>query len=176
MTHTNKDFMEQAKIFGKQSSTKTDIISAGEKAIVFVYKGKSDDELDFLRLKRFQQKVSSSRTCVKPGVLPPTSAAARYHSMRVYLQVQQWMGNQMQPVEWGWCEKGGQYIPVLTDKAAAPPNLLKIVRCNCKTGYSNRHCTCKANGLESTNGCGVCRGICKNVNAVLEETEDDTDV
>ena len=54
--------------------------------------------------------------------------------MRVYLQVQQWMGNpsQLQSTEWGWLDKGGRYFPVLTDKAAAPPNLLKIIRCNCK--------------------------------------------
>ena len=71
--------------------------------------------------------------------------------------VQQWMGNpsQLQPTEWAWYEKGGRYFAVLTDKAAAPPNLLKIIRCNCKTGCSSRQCTCRTNGLECTNACGV---------------------
>ena len=50
--------------------------------------------------------------------------------------VQQWMGNpsQLQPTEWAWYGKGGRYFAVLTDKASALPNLLKIIRCNCKNG------------------------------------------
>ena len=46
--------------------------------------------------------------------------------MRVYLQEQQWMENlsQLQPTEWGWYDKGGRYFPILTYKAAAPPNIL----------------------------------------------------
>ncbi|GFS07562.1 hypothetical protein ElyMa_004735400 [Elysia marginata] len=41
-----------------------------------------------LRYKRFWEKVASSITTVQVRSLPPTSAAAKYHSLRVYLQVQ----------------------------------------------------------------------------------------
>ena len=58
-----------------------------EKALVRLYKVKSDDNLDSLRLQRYQQKISRRRTFLKSEVLPPTSGAAIYHSMRVYLQV-----------------------------------------------------------------------------------------
>ncbi len=50
------------------------------------------DTLDFLKLQRFLNKVGSSTSHVKLEALPPSSAAAKFHNMRVYLHVQQWMG------------------------------------------------------------------------------------
>ena len=35
-------------------------------------------------------------------VIPPTSAAARFHSRRVYHHVQQLKGMNLQPQEWRW--------------------------------------------------------------------------
>ena len=162
LIRNNKDFEDQTTIFSNPNSAKADVIKAGERALVCLNKGKSDDNLDSLRLQCYQQKISRTTIFVKPEVLPPTSGAAIYHCMRVYLQVQQCMGNpsQPQPTEWGWYDKGGRFFPVLTDKAAVPPNLLKIIRCNCKTICSSRQCTCRAlNRLECTNTCGVCRGV-----------------
>ena len=46
------------------------------------------DTLDTLRYQRFLAKVSSYATTVQIQTLPPTSAVAKYHSLRVYLQVQ----------------------------------------------------------------------------------------
>ena len=95
---------------------------------------------------------------MKPEVLQPASAAAKFHSMQVYLQVQHWTyalnGEQN---EWGWSEKGREYIPVLTDKEAAPKVLLKIIGCKCKMVCSNMLFICIANGLECAHGCEVCR-------------------
>ena len=140
---TNQVFLKQAKTFANRNSTKDDVIVAGEKALIEVYKGQAVDKLDHLRLQRFHQKVGSSSSLVRPEVLPPTSAAAAYHSMRVYLQVQEWMGTgeHIKPEDWGWYKHDGKYLPVLTDKEAAPAALLDVVRCNCKTGCSTRHCT-----------------------------------
>ena len=36
------------------------------------------------------------------AAFPPTSAAARHHSLLTYLQVQQWLGRDLPPTEWGW--------------------------------------------------------------------------
>ena len=172
----NKVFQEQAEVFRDPNSTAADIIAAGENAIVSLYKGQPHDKLDFLRLQRFHQKVGSSTSCVQPEVLPPTSAAAKFHSMRVYLQVQQWMepGEHMKPEDWGWYEQGGKYLPVLTDKEPAPIELLEVVRCNCKTGCSTRKCTCKKHGLDCSTGCGECRGVCTNSTSLDEDETDDT--
>ena len=76
-------FREQAKVFHSDSASTHDVIDAGEKALALVYNGMLTETLDSLRHKRFCEKVSQ----VKPQSLPPTSAAAKYHSLRVYLQV-----------------------------------------------------------------------------------------
>ena len=54
-----------------------------------------------LRVTRFTEKVSKSSIFVDTKMLPPTSDAAKYHSLRVYLQVQIWLGNELNPTEWG---------------------------------------------------------------------------
>jgi hypothetical protein len=169
---SNEVFLRQAKVFAEKNSTNEKIRVAGEKALIQVYKGQEGDTLDYLRLQQFQQKVGSSSSLVRPEVLPPTSAAAAYHSMRVYLQVQEWMGNgdNMNPNAWGWYKQSAKYLPVLTDKEAAPAALLQVVRCNCKTGCSTRHCTCRKNGLDCSAGCGNCRGVCSNI-AILDDEE-----
>jgi len=175
LIRTNQAFQEQADVFRNPNSTKQEIIAAGEDAIVTLYKGKPGDKLDFLKLQRFHQKVGSSTSCVKPEVLPPTSAAAKFHSMRVYLQVQQWIAprDDMKPDDWGWYKKDGKYLPVLTDKEAAPKELLEVVRCNCHMGCSTRQCSCRKNGLDCSTGCGQCRGICTNVTTLEDEATND---
>ena len=81
-------FREQAKVFDTNSASMHDVVDAGEKALIIVYNGKLTDTLDSLRYQRFCEKVASKRSHVKPQALPPTSAAAKYYSLRVYLQVQ----------------------------------------------------------------------------------------
>ena len=68
---------------------------------------------------------------VEPQSLPPTIASARYHSLRVYYQVQLWKGNELKPEEWGWKLVDGQLRPKLSDLPPAPDDLLKTIRCNC---------------------------------------------
>ena len=72
------------------AGAKDDIIAAGERALVCLYNGRSGESLNFLRCTRFCQKVATGNACVQPECLPPTSAAASFHSTRVYHQVQQW--------------------------------------------------------------------------------------
>ena len=62
------------------------------------------DTLDSLRHKRFCEKAAPKTSHIKPQSLPPTSAAAKYHSFRVYLQVQEWKGSaaELHPRDWGW--------------------------------------------------------------------------
>jgi len=170
---TSAPFRGYAQVFSEPQSTKADIISAGEDALVALYKGRPGDKLDGLRLQNFHHKVIVSKSVVDPKVLPPTSAAAAFHSLRIYLQVQEWIGRTpMNPEDWGWSIQGGRYVPVLTDKDPAPTDLLDMVRCNCKTGCSTRQCTCRKHDFESSTGCGHCRGVCSNVKSVLDEDDD----
>ena len=89
LKHIRSDnyFITQAEIFLQENATLADISSAGEAALVCLYTGAVGDTLDKLRLQRFHQKVATSRRFVQPENLPPTSSAAEYHSLRVYLQV-----------------------------------------------------------------------------------------
>ena len=58
-----------------------------------LYDGKSGSTFNSLRYQWFCLKVALGIQFVQVHALPPTSAAARYHSLLVYLQVQQWNGN-----------------------------------------------------------------------------------
>ncbi len=170
LMRTNQVLQVQADVFCDPDSTKTDETVAGEKAIVTIYKGLLGDILDFLKMQRFLNKVGSSTSHVKPEALPPSSAAAKFHSMPVKL----WMGygDHMKPEDRGWYEKGGKYMPVLTDKEAAPKELLEVLCCNCKMGCSTKHCSCRRNGLDCSTGCGQCRGVCTNMTNLKDDDRD----
>ena len=61
--------------------------------------------------------------------LPPTSAAAEQHSYRVYLQVQEWLGNCLDPTKWGWSMIEKSLKPIPTTKEVAPLKLLQLQGC-----------------------------------------------
>ena len=65
-----------------------------------VYNAKPDDHLDSLRHHRFQELVATSKKVIHPKSLPPTSGAVKYHSFRVFHQVQAWKGNSLDAENW----------------------------------------------------------------------------
>ena len=74
--------------------------------MIVLHKGKETENLNNMRLQRFQERVTVSKKVVHPNMLPPTSAAVKYHSLRIYHQIQQWKGITLDAEEWGWklCE------------------------------------------------------------------------
>ena len=78
------------------------IIVIGERALVSLYGGANDEGLDVLRYRRFCDKISKGTSHVEPRTLPPTSAAAMYHSLRVYYHAmyRKGKGDSMKPEEW----------------------------------------------------------------------------
>ena len=67
--------------------------------------------------------------CLPPESLPP-SDAAKYHSDRVYHQVQTWLGHTLDPTQWVWLVLKGKeenLKPVRMVKDATPTSLLKLV-------------------------------------------------
>lgn len=171
-----QNFRKQAYVFSGEA-TKKKIHLAGEAALVCLYGGQPNEGLDKLRHRKFCDKVSTSIAPVQVHTLPPTSAAAKYHSARVYYQVQEWMGHRtLDPEQWGWTLEGGLLHPTTTDLPAAPESLLKVVRCNCTTDCNSRRCTCRKMGLECSVACGECRGTsCSNSSAVEDDEVDDID-
>jgi len=157
-------FLKCIEAFCCQSGSKNAISSAGEKALVYLYGGKGNDTLDGLRKTKFCNKVAKTSTTVEVHSLPPTTDAAKYHSFRVYCQVQEWMGNCVDPEKWGWCLRKGQLEPKTMDSPVAPDSLLKLVRCQCKGNCDTQRCSCKRNELECSSACGECKGLCQNSN------------
>ena len=176
----NKKFVEAAKVFGCEGSSKEQIEQATEQCFLLLYKAPPTvKSLDELRYIKFVKKVSGKGTAVLPQTLPPTSNAAKYHGWRVYFQVMEWSGVKgLIAEEWGWILKDGKLLPFTTDKAPAPKNLLKIIRCKCKGKCNKGHCTCRKHGLLCSYACGTCKGLsCDNreeIDFFLDESDDDT--
>ena len=181
----SKHFRDQASVFCKKSGQEA-VVQAGERAVACLYGGKDGETLDSLRHIKFVQKVAVSTNTVQATALPPTSAAAKYHSMRVHYQVAEWMQIQtalqgeaedmppMNPTDWGWQIREPQnvLIPVYTDKPPAPPHLLQSIRCKCQTDCSTAKCSCRKHGLSCSPGCGECRGSsCSNSVTVIEDED-----
>jgi len=174
---TENIFHAAAEVFSKRTATLEEVVSAGEQVIISMYKGNRNDTLDELRYKRFTEKVALSTTFVQVHSLPPTSNASKYHSMRTYLQVQQWTHSDcnLNPEEWGWCVNDNRLEPRTTDLPPAPDALLQVIRCNCRTDCDSRRCSCKKHGLACSIACGICRGVtCANspVISMEEVTEE----
>ena len=166
---TSPQFRQHAAVF-QGVATKEEVISSGENALVLLFNGKLGQNLDALRYQRYQEKLATNTAKIDVKSLPPTSAAARFHSLRVYAQVLQWRGEEVNVEEWGWTMKGILVVPVMTDLQPAPDSLLHIVRCTCKSGCSTMRCSCRKNNLECSPACSQCRGYsCTNCSIVLKE-------
>ena len=128
-----------------------------------------DPNLDVLRLKTFMNKVG--KQLVKPSNLPPTSDSARFHYYRVFGQVQEWLGNDMPPTEWGWRLLDDKLYPVMSSQAAGPDFLIEFIHCACNpNGCKSSKCSCRKYGLPCTLSCSQCNGIsCHNQQEVNEE-------
>ena len=161
----------------KKDATVDDVIDAEEAALVCLYSGKEGDNLDGLRYAKFCDKVATNKVHIRPQTLPPTSAAARYHNMRVYLQVKHWLCVcNMKETDWGWMTKDENLVPVMTDLPPAPDELLRVISCNCTTDCSTARCSCRKLSLKCSPVCGQCRDIgCSNSTAADISDEDDDD-
>ena len=166
-------FRDQAQGFNSTSASKKDVVAAGEKALVCLFNGKADEGLDSLRYCRYCKKVATNTSQVRPQSLPPTSAAAMYHSLRVYHQVQAWKGadETMSTEEWGWKTCDGLFLPVMTHLPPAPEALLSVIRCNCSTDCSSLRCTCRKHNLQCSAACGQCRGSCCTNSVQPDDTQ-----
>jgi hypothetical protein len=147
-------------VFNDPTSSPDSVYSAGEHFLLALYGApKSTTSLNDHRHKRFMKAVANCpvQNQMQLAALPPTSAAAKEHSFRVYHQVQQWLGVELEPTQLGWQLKNGNLQPVLTRQAPAPEKLLTLISCNCKSGCE-QSCGCKKAGLICTVLCGHCHG------------------
>ena len=85
---------------------------------------------------------------MEPNNFPSTFAVARHHSFRVFCQIKQWKGEEIDPEKWGWNLQENQIIPITTDLSPAMDSLLKVLGCNCKSKCNTLRCLCRKHGLE----------------------------
>ncbi|CAG2237540.1 unnamed protein product [Mytilus edulis] len=141
---------DQSQLF-LQKSSKDQVVKAGEEVVV-------------------------GNIFVQVHTLPPTSDAAKLHSMRTYYQTQIWIGegHDLDPNQWGWYTSENKLMPVRCLLPPAPQKLLKVIRCNCKQNCDSRRCSCRKHGIDCSASCGECRGInCSNSSIVTQSDLDE---
>ena len=161
-----KHIIKEGGPFLNPLATQEEIEVAGRKIICLIYDEKAEHfNLNEIGLKKIEQNVIKSINSVNVQKLPPTNSAAKYHSYRVYYQVQVWLGNKnLDPKDWGWELIDGNLFPRKMDTPPAPQALMKIIKCGCKLHCDTNQCTCKKNRLFCTDLCDNCTsGNCTNV-------------
>jgi hypothetical protein len=74
------------------------------------------------------------------------------------------------PVNYGWDNVDGSFIPILTDKLPAPMALIELISaCSCKSQCTTNRCKCRKNGFFCTDMCKC--GDCKNNDDNEEDIE-----
>ncbi len=109
--------------------------------------GKPNDTLSSLHHTIFTKKVANAKAFVTHEKLPPPPIfpATGFHKARGYFQIMLWMVLGMKWTYLMAMEAENQSIPMMTEKHAAPDELLKVIDCNCWIGCkSSRCCWCRS--------------------------------
>ena len=94
----------------------------GKKFVLALYGAQMLATLDEYMYYAYNRNIASKSigATFTLAALPPTSSATRQHSLRTYLQEQQWLGRDIPPTEWGWKYHNNSLIPIATDLPATP--------------------------------------------------------
>ncbi|KAG1706961.1 hypothetical protein GQR58_003586 [Nymphon striatum] len=124
-----KDPRSSPNLTGINGSTHDKVKRARETFVLKLYGASNFESLDKYRHIAYKRAIGhcSPSSSFQLASLPPTSAAAKKHSYRNYHTVQEWMGNTLPPIEWGWRSHDGTLAPVETDRPVAPESLLNMV-------------------------------------------------
>ncbi|GBN49705.1 hypothetical protein AVEN_221547-1, partial [Araneus ventricosus] len=87
---------------------------------------------------------TAAKTKFNLARLPPTTDAAQLHAMRSYHHVQTWLGNEKDPLKWGWMHTPSSFFHKKSEKDPAPESLLQYISCTCKKGCTNEGCGCRS--------------------------------
>lgn len=174
----NNALSNDLSIFKSDFPNLSDLIKAGQNFILKWYGSHKSENLNELRYYKYCHTTARQNLFqnFELATLPPTSEAAELHIKRVYLQVQLWMGNELNPEDWGWIKKDGALQPQKNLKEIAPEFILKFLFCGCKSNCSSKSCTCSKFNLKCTASCSFCLGqYCSNVASDVSLVEDDED-
>ena len=169
----NESFKNNLKVLNDSDSSKEAVFSAGELILLVILGGKKEVSLDEMRARKYLVKLAAQdKRAVKLEALGPTTDAARQHILRVFFQVEEWKGHKLNPEMYGFKMNTFGLMPIKMTKEIAPPQLLKIISCGCKTDCSRKNCSCKKHGVLCSNMCSACRGVsCLNSERAIEPDE-----
>jgi len=155
--------------FNNSDTSRETISLNGIKFFLAVYGASvKETSINNHRYSCFTKSVGKGKP-VKLNLLPPTFEAAQQHIFRVYYQIQKWLGNELNPLDWGWVMRDNMLWPKTTNQPPAPDCLLHMIFCNCTKGCGPL-CGCRRLGLHCSAVCGYCQGLsCLNT----EPVEDD---
>lgn len=150
-------------VFLSSDSTKDEIIKAGILLFQFTYNAPGVT-LAQTRYHMFSKKAAAG--IISPEYLPPTEGAAAQHSLRTYLQTQDWLSLKSMSrdaEEYGFKFGDHGYEPITTLDEWAPSQLRNLTRCNCQAPCDTKRCSCVKNEVSCISACGYCKGVtCKN--------------
>ena len=88
--------------------------------------------------------------------------------------MQEWLGNDLEPEEYGWELPEGEYRPVMGYTEVCPPAVLMMLSCKCKTDCNSKTCGCRKLGLKCTDLC-QCSDNCVNHGVVADENDENSE-
>ena len=171
----NKRLQEIALSLNVQNRSHNQVEELGREALKILCGEKNEKTLSEIRYSHLVDKIVKSQTFVRPEKLPPTESALKFHSYRVYLQIQSWKGNDLLPERWGWKLVDNELAPIPTDLPPAPQELLELIRCKCNGDCSSRACSCRKSGLPCNDACINCDSNCTNSTQLTYNEDDDAD-
>ena len=179
----NKDddsYWTAADVFEQISASKTEIAEAGRtilRTVYFTPEEKKDGlTLNQLRAARYTDKSLKAASVITAESLPPTCNAADFHSLRAYLQVQQWLGNELDPTGYGFRLTNGIFLRISMSQPVAPEFLLDGIFCKCKGNCDSNSCKCFKARLSCNKNWAKCEGkICNNTVSEMFDPFDEED-
>ncbi|GFV33718.1 uncharacterized protein TNCV_4568331 [Trichonephila clavipes] len=118
------DLHKSGEVFKNVNEDSNNIFQAGVTCILGLYGAWAKiKDLNPLRYNSFI-KVMAKNTSVLLSSLPPTTDAAFEHLKGVYLQIQIWLGNDVDIDNWGWKHFNPMLIPITMNQLPAPDHLL----------------------------------------------------
>lgn len=155
---TNLQLSEDILIFNCSTTSKTDLCNVGERIFLHFYSNPVADNLNEERYHCYKKIISKQGlgSNFDLSYLPPTKEAAAEHIFRVYLQIQFWKGNNLNPEEWGWRKQNNEYYPITSSKSPGPDHLMTSFFCKCKN-FCEGNCPCSA--YKCSGLCKFCKGM-----------------
>lgn len=97
------ELQQVISVFYERNSSIDQLYEVAETIILHLCGQNNDDKLKIseLRYKQFTAPAAAFKKEVVLASLPPTESALRERTKRVYFQIQVWLGNDLNPEEWG---------------------------------------------------------------------------